>query len=110
MSAPAAHRRSGWRLAVPAIMLTGGTALTVGAAAGGAQAAGVASLAVLTVVFTALFWWLGRGESDLAALLASRPDERQRSIDLLATAIAGMVVVLFCLGAAVVNLARGGNG
>jgi hypothetical protein len=105
-----ASRQPWRRLAVPAIMLVGGTVLTVASAVGTASAATVAALETITVVFTAAFWWLGRGDGDAAALAANRPDERQRSIDLGASALAGLVVAIFCLGAGVVSLARGGSG
>jgi hypothetical protein len=91
-------------------MLAGGTAMTAATAAGGGAAPLVAGLASITVAFTAVFWWMGRGTGDLAALAANRPDERQRLLDLKASALAGLAVGLFCLAAAVVNLARGGNG
>jgi hypothetical protein len=91
-------------------MLLGGAALTAATAAGGGSVGLVAALGSLTVVFTAGYWWAGRGQGDVAALAASRPDERQRWLDLKATALAGIVVCVFCLGAAVVNLARGGSG
>jgi hypothetical protein len=91
-------------------MLLGGAALTAATAAGGGSAGLVAALGALTVVFTAGYWWVGRGQGDVAAVAANRPDERQRSLDLKATALAGVVVCVFCLGAAVVSLARGGSG
>jgi hypothetical protein len=106
----ASTSRLPWRrLTVPAIMLVGGTALAAASAVGGARDLALA-LETITVVFTAAFWWLGRGQGDAAALAANRPDERQRSIDLGATALAGLAVGLFCLGAAMVNLAHGGTG
>jgi hypothetical protein len=103
-------RRTRRRLLVPAIMLAGGGAITAAAAAGGASAALIGTEAGLTLVFSVLFWWAGRGAGDFGALLASRPDERQRSLDLRATAAAGVALAVFCLGAAVVSLARGGSG
>jgi hypothetical protein len=108
MTASASRRRH--RVAVPAIMLTGGAALTAATAAGSAPAVDVAALASVTVLLTAAFWWVARGSGDVAAVAASRPDERQRAIDLGATALAGLAVAVFCLGAAIVSLARGGNG
>ena len=98
------------RLAVPAIMLGGGGAITGAAAAGGAAAAAVGAEAGLTVIFTAVFWWAGRGRGDFGALFGSRPDERQAAVDQRATALAGLAVAMFCLVATVVSLARGGSG
>lgn len=110
MTAPAGRRPWHRRMAVPAIMLVSGTAMTVATAVGGGSLPFVAGLATLTAVFTAIFSWMGRGTGDLAALAANRPDERQRLMDLRASALAGVAVAVFCLGAAVVSLARGGTG
>jgi hypothetical protein len=97
-------------MAVPVIMLVSGAAMTAAAAIGGGSLPFVAGLASLTAVFTAVFWWMGRGRGDMADLAANRPDERQRLMDQRAAAFAGVAVGVFCLGAAVVSLARGGTG
>jgi hypothetical protein len=51
-----------------------------------------------------------RGGGDVAALIRLSGDERQRLIDLRATAVAGLATLAFCLGGAVIDLARGGTG
>lgn len=98
------------QLAAPATMLAGGGALTGATAAGGAAVALTLTEATLTVLFTVAFWWIGRTRGDFGAVFGSRPDERQRTIDLRATAVAGLAAVLFCLVMSVVSVARGGGG
>ena len=61
-------------------------------------------------MFTVAFWWIGRTRGDFGAVFGSRPDERQRTIDLRATAVAGLAAALFCLVMGVVSVARGGGG
>jgi hypothetical protein len=51
-----------------------------------------------------------RGRGDVAAIMRLSGDERQRLIDIRATAIAALATLAFCLGGAVVDLARGGTG
>ncbi len=85
------------QLAAPATMLAGGGALTGATAVGGAAVALTITEAALTVLFTVAFWWIGRTRGDFGAVFGSRPDERQRTIDLRATAVAGLAAVLFCL-------------
>ena len=103
--------RARWRrLTVPVIMLAGGGALTGATVAGGAAVALTGTEAVLTIVFAAGFWWIGRTGGDFGALFASRPDERQRGIDLRATAASGLAVGLFSIVMAVVTVAQGHSG
>jgi hypothetical protein len=98
------------QLAAPAIMLVGGGALTGATAAGGAAVALTITETALTAVFTVTFWWIGRTRGDFGAVFGSRPDERQRTIDLRATAVAGLAAALFCLVMGIISVARGGDG
>jgi hypothetical protein len=98
------------QLAAPAIMFAGGGALTGATAAGGAALALTITEAALTALFTVAFWWIGRTRGDFGAVFGSRQDERQRTIDLRATAVAGLAAALFCLVMGVVSMARGGDG
>ena len=109
-SSSTSTRQARRRLLVPVIMLAGGGAITAAAATGGASAALIATEAGLTLAFTVLFWWVGRRGGDFGALFGGRPDERQAAADLRATAIAGVGLAVFCVGAAIVSLARGGSG
>jgi uncharacterized membrane protein YfcA len=52
--------------------------------------------------------WAG-GEGDVAAVLGSRADERQRSLDRDATAIAGLVTIVAAIAGAVASVASTGN-
>jgi hypothetical protein len=52
-------------------------------------------------------WAAGRG--DVAAILSSGSDERQRGIDRDATAITGLAVILVALVGAIVAVARTGD-
>lgn len=110
MTGSGTTRRTRRRLKVPAIMLVGGGAITAAAAAGGASAALIGAEGGLTLAFTVLFWWVGRRAGDFGALFGGRPDERQAAVDLRATAAAGVGLATFCVGAAIVSLARGGSG
>lgn len=110
MTTTTPRRRARRRLLAPLITTAAGGAMTAAAAAGGGSAAFTGTLAGLTLAFSAAFWWAGGRGGDLGALIGSRPDERQRALDLRATAIAGLAVAAFCLGAAVVSLVHGGTG
>ena len=66
--------------------------------------------AVLTAAFSVAFWLIARTRGDFGAVFGSRPDERQRTIDLRATAAAGLAVGLLCIVMSVITLARGGDG
>ena len=52
--------------------------------------------------------WAG-GDGDVAAVLGSRGDERQRSLDRDATAIAGVATIVAAIVGAVASIARTGN-
>lgn len=74
---------------------------------GGGLWAAVAVAAAFVVVAVSVVVWSGRSDADVAALLGGVGDERQRMLDTRATAVAGLVMGLFCLVLAVVTLARG---
>ena len=72
----------------------------------GVAAAMIGVYVVLAVI--ALIWSGGRG--DVAAILRGGGDERQRTLDLRATAAAGIVTTIVAIAGAIVNIARtGGN-
>lgn len=90
----------------------------LGLLGGGVTAAtwvgGEHSLAIMLGAFylvccLASYLW-SRGRGDVAAMIRLSSDERQRLIDTRATAVAGLVTLAFCVGGAIVNLARGGTG
>jgi hypothetical protein len=69
-------------------------------------AAGVIVAYVVLAVIA--FIWSGR-RGDVAAIMRGGGDERQRSIDLRATAAAGIVTSIVTVSGAVVNIARTGG-
>ncbi len=92
-----------------AVLAVLGGAITVASWVGGEQ-----SLAIMLGIFYVIccvgaYLW-SRGHGDVAAIMALSGDERQRLIDVRATAIAGIATLAFCIAGAVVDLARGGTG
>jgi len=65
---------------------------------------------MVTLVATAAFVFIGRTRGDLGALVSSAPDERQRGIDLRATAATGLTMAVILIVGAIVGLARGHDG
>ncbi|HEY8729695.1 MAG TPA: hypothetical protein VIL94_08930 [Acidothermaceae bacterium] len=86
-----------------------GGAETVGAWAGGHHGLAVGIGAFYVIASLGVYVWSGR-RGDVAALLRADGDERQRQLDMRATAIAGLVMIVCCIAGAVVNLAHGGSG
>ncbi|MCK9877492.1 hypothetical protein MXD61_15115 [Frankia sp. AgPm24] len=104
---PRTHRLG--RLATTAVLLLGGGAITLGAWLGGDRDLALV-LAVFYVVIGVVAFVVAGGRSDVAALLRVAGDERQRSLDLRATALSALAMETFCVGGLVVDLARGGSG
>ena len=100
------------RWITPAVMLVGGVALTMAATFGGGHFTRSALISglVFTAVATTAFVLIGRSRGDLGAIVASAPDERQRVIDLRATAAAGVAMALILIVGSVVSLAQGHSG
>jgi hypothetical protein len=97
-----ARRRN---LSVAAYLVLGG-AIAVAAWIGGSWPLAVVLGAFYLVTGGVLFWWAGRS-GDVAALLRASGDERQRMLDLRATAVSGLAMGAFAIAGAVVQLARG---
>jgi hypothetical protein len=107
---PTRRRRwSGRRAAATATLLVGGGALSIGAWVGGEPYLAL-MLAVFYLVTGAIAYLWAGGGGDVAALLRASGDERQRQIDVRATVVAAYAMMLFCVGGAVLDLARGGTG
>jgi hypothetical protein len=98
-------RRSGSVIVVAVL----GGALAIGAWAGGHRGLAVALGIFYVVCCVGLIVW-SRGRGDAAAIIGGAGDERQVQIDLRSTACAGAVTIVFCVGGAVVDLARGSDG
>jgi peptidoglycan/LPS O-acetylase OafA/YrhL len=97
------------RRALSAIVLaTGGLALSAAIWASGSHGFALGALAFYTVASIVVFVWAG-GRGDVAAILGTSGDERQRGLDRDATAITGLAVTLFALVGAIVAIARTGN-
>jgi hypothetical protein len=89
---------------VPATAFVLGSAIAVGAwiGSGWAAAVGIETVAIAGAIFYYLF---ARRDSDVGALFGSRPDERQASISMRSTALAGNVLILMAIGGVVVTFA-----
>ena len=86
-----------------------GGAITVGTWVGGQHGLALSIGIFYAVACGVVYVWSGR-RGDVAALLRIDGDERQRQLDIGATAIAGLAMTLCCIAGAVVDLARGGSG
>jgi hypothetical protein len=94
------------RLIVPAVMAVGGTALAIGSWIGAGWGAAL-GCELVTVIATCGYFALGGRDSDVGALIASKPDERQASIGMRAAALSGMTLVVVALGGVVIATAMG---
>ncbi len=92
---------SKWAIALTSVII--GLAMLIAAAIGGHPGQGAGMLAVM-IAFGLLFVVGGRSET---IRLMREPDERWRIIDVRATAITGVVLILVIGAAALVELARG---
>lgn len=98
--------RSRWWM--PAFSLFLGLLIFAAAAIGDQIGFGVFALALMAAL-GALFLFGGRSET-LSGLAGPGRDERWASIDLRATAIAGMVLLVLLIAAWLTDLASGGDG
>jgi hypothetical protein len=94
------------RLIVPTVMAVGGTALAIGSWIGAGWGAAL-GIELVTVIATCGYYVLGGRDSDVGALIASNPDERQASIGMRAAALSGMTLVVVALGGVVIATAMG---
>jgi len=108
---PARSRRwtKGKRAAGTATLVVGGGALSIGAWVGGEPYLALMMSAFYLVAGVVVYLWAGGG-GDVAALLRASGDERQRQVDVRATVVAAYAMMSFCVGGAVLDLARGGTG
>jgi hypothetical protein len=98
--------RSKWFL--PAFAVALGLVMLVAQWIGGNALSGLESLAIMTA-FAALVLLGGRSET-IRGLRGDGRDERFRQIDIHATAVAGLAVIIAIIVAFVVELARGHSG
>jgi hypothetical protein len=97
------------RWTMPALIVVLGGGLAVAAWAGGNGGLALALAGFYLVCCAGAYLW-SRGRGDVAAVLASAGDERQRQVDLRASAVAGGAALAFCLAGGALDLARGGTG
>ena len=97
------------RWAAIALLAALGAAVSAATWVGGDHGFAVGLGGFYLLCCVAAYVW-SRGTGDVAALLRLSGDERQRLLDTTATATAGLITLAFCLGGAVVDLARGGSG
>ena len=100
--------RTGHRGLTAAVLVVGGGALTVATWSHGDHGVAVATGAFYAVAATATFVWAG-GSGDVAAIMRAGGDERQRAIDVEATAVTGLVLIVAIVVGGVVELFRTGN-
>ena len=111
MTMPTIQNRRRWWV-VPLTMLIGGMGLTAAATAGAGRSSSWVFISgvIFTALATGAFVAIGRTRGDLGAIVASSSDERQRGIDLRATAAAGVAVAVVLLLGSIVTLAQGHSG
>ena len=100
--------KTGHRGLTAAVLVVAGGALTAGAWSHGDHGLAVATAAFYAVAATVSFVWAG-GAGDVAAIMRAGGDERQRAIDVEATAVTGLVLIVAIVVGGVVELFRTGN-
>ena len=96
------------RAAAAAALGAVGLAAAAALAASGALVIAVAVAVVAGVTGIATYYWSATG-GDTAAVLGGVGDERQRAMDLHATAVAGLAMAAYCVVRALVAIAHGGD-
>ncbi len=94
------------RLVVPTVMAVAGTAIALGTWIGSGWVAAL-GVELVTVLVTLGYYAIGSRDSDLGALIGSRPDERQASIGMRSAALSGVTLVAVALGGLVIATAMG---
>jgi hypothetical protein len=68
----------------------------------------ITAIALYALLAVGAFAWAG-GSGDMAAIMRSGGDERQRTLDRDATAVTGIVMTLVAIIGAIIELGRTGN-
>jgi hypothetical protein len=96
---------TGHRGATAAVLLVGGGGLAAATWIGGDHGLALGLVAFYALVSAVAFLWSGR-DGDVAAILRVGGDERQRRLDLDATAYAGLAMGAAAIVGAIVSAAR----
>ena len=104
MTTPSRRRR----LSTSTAVLAAGLAVAGATEVSGERRSALVVTALALIGAVATYLWSGR-EGDISALMSASGDERQRSMDIWATAVAGLAMGAFSLVMAVVQVARGGE-
>ena len=102
------HTRTGHRGLTAGVLVVAGVALTAATWSHGDHGLAIAIGAFYAVAATVGYLWAG-GSGDVAAILRAGGDERQRSIDVEATALTGLVLVVVIVVGGVVEAVRTGS-
>jgi hypothetical protein len=100
------HAHSVRRFASPAVLVVAGGALALAVWVGGDHGFAIAT-AAFYLLAAAGAYLISRGRSDLAAIMRTDGDERQRGMDRDATAIAGLAMCGVAIVGTIVQSARG---
>jgi len=100
--------RTTHRARVAAVLVAAGIALTAAMWSHGQVGLAVATGVFYAVAATVSFLWAG-GSGDVAAIMRAEGDERQRAIDVEATAVTGLVLIVAIVVGGVVELFRTGS-
>ena len=100
--------RTGHRWAAAAILVAAGTVLTAATWNHGDHGLAAAIGVFYAVAATISYLWAG-GSGDVAAILRAGGDERQRAIDVEATALAGLVLICAVVVGGIVEAIRTGS-
>jgi len=98
-------RTVGHRGATAAVLVVGGGALATATWIGGEHGLALGLVGFYALATLAAFFWSGR-DGDVAAIMRVGGDERQRRLDLEATAYAGLAMAVAAIVGAVVSAAR----
>ncbi len=99
---------AGHRGATAAVLVVGGGGLAAATWIGGDHGLAIGLVVFYAVAALAAYLWTGR-DSDVAAILRVGGDERQRRLDLTATAYAGLAMAAAAIIGAIVSAARHGG-
>jgi hypothetical protein len=99
---------TGHRWATAAVLVVGGGGLAAATWIGGEHGLALGLVAFYAVVALGAFVWSGR-DGDVAAIMRAGGDERQRRLDMDATALSGLAMGVAAVIGAIVSAAQHGG-